>query len=235
MTRKSWIAIAALTGAIAMSFTIGAAQDRGQQRTPQQPVRPDEAQIMKVIDKLTPHIGPMLSVPPADGRFLRIMAESIGAKNVVEIGTSNGYSALWMSLALKNTGGKLTTFDIDPEKVKMARANFKEAGVDGLITVVEGDAHQKIKDLKGPIDMVFIDAEKEGYADYLKQLLPLVRPGGLILAHNVTGQRRQMRDFIEAITTNPDLATVFANPTDRGMSVTLKKGARAEGRGSRSN
>jgi caffeoyl-CoA O-methyltransferase len=228
---KRWIAITALTAATTISFTSGAAQSRRQPMRPEQPVRPDEARIMAVIEKLTPQIGPMLSVPPDDGRFLRIMAESIGAKNVVEIGTSNGYSALWMSMALKNTGGKLTTFDIDPEKVKMARVNFKEAGVDGFITVVEGDAHQKIKDLKGPIDMVFIDAEKEGYADYLKQLLPLVRPGGLILAHNVTGQRRQMQDFIEAITTNPDLATAFANPTDRGMSVTLKKSG--EGRGAR--
>jgi hypothetical protein len=115
-----------------------------------------------------------------------------------------------MSLALKNTGGKLTTFDIDPKKVKLARENFKEAGVETIVTVVEGDAHQKIKDLKGPIDMVFIDAEKEGYADYLKQLLPLVRPGGVILAHNTAGQRRQMQDFIDVITTNPDLVTVFA-------------------------
>jgi caffeoyl-CoA O-methyltransferase len=107
----------------------------------------------------------------------------------------------------------------------MARDNFKEAGVDGIITVVEGDAHEKIKELKGPLDMVFIDAEKEGYMDYLKQLMPLVRPGGLILAHNTTNSRRPLKGFIDTITSDPGLVTVFCNGSDRGMSVSMKKAA----------
>lgn len=225
MTVKEWITAIVLTGGIAMSAAIGAGSNRDEpKKTPEPKVRADEARIVKVIDKLTPQIGPMLSVPPEDGRFLRIMAESIGAKNVAEIGTSNGYSGLWICMGLRNTGGKLTTFDIDSEKVKLAKAHFKEAGVDDIVTVIEGDAHKKIKDsLQAPLDMVFIDAEKEGYADYLKQLLPLIRPGGLILAHNTANTGRQMKDFIKAITTDPELVTVFANPSDRGMSVTLKK------------
>ena len=224
MTKRNAIAVVALTGGIAMSVAIGAGKGRDDAKKPAvNPVRADEAKIMKVIDKLTPDIDAMLSVPPEDGRLLRIMAESIGAKHVAELGTSNGYSGLWLCMGLKNTGGKLTTFEIDPKKVKMARANFKEAGVDDIATVVEGDAHEKIKELKGPLDLVFIDAEKEGYLDYLKQVLPLVRPGGLILAHNTTNTNRALKPYIEAVTTDPELVTVFANTSDRGMSVTMKK------------
>jgi caffeoyl-CoA O-methyltransferase len=230
MTRRTWVAIVALMGGVAMSAAIGIGaggggpHDAGKAKNAPAGGQGDDAKIMAVIDRLTPQIGPMLSVPPEDGRFLWIMAESTGAKNVAEIGTSNGYSGLWTCLGLKKTGGKLTTFDIDPEKVKMARANFKEAGVDSVATVVEGDAHQKIKEnLKAPLDMVFIDAEKEGYVDYLKQLLPMVRPGGVILAHNVKSNARQLRSFVEAITTNPELVTVFVNTSDRGMSLSMKK------------
>ena len=88
----------------------------------------------------------------------------------------------------------------------MARENFKRAGVDRLVRLVEGDAHEMVKYLKGTIDILFLDADKQGYADYLNKLLPLVRPGGLILSHNVydAGQ-----DFIKAITTNPNLETAF--------------------------
>ena len=159
----------------------------------------------------------MMNVPPTDGRLLRLLTEAVGAKHVVEIGTSNGYSGIWFCLALRTTGGKLTTHEIDARRASLARENFKRAGVDKLVTLVEGDAHETVKNLKEPIDILFIDADKEGYIDYLNKLLPLIRPGGLILAHNVdsTGQ-----DFISAITTNPGLETIFQV---QGLGVTLKK------------
>ncbi|MGC8834274.1 MAG: O-methyltransferase, partial [Armatimonadota bacterium] len=173
----------------------------------------------KILDTMANMVGGrnLQNVPMGDGRLLRVLTEAVGAKNVVEIGTSNGYSALWISMALKSTGGKLTTFEIDPERVRMARENFRRAGVDQIVTVVEGDAHEQVTKLKDPIDLLFIDADKEGYADYLKKLLPLVRPGGLILAHNfdMLGQ-----DYVRAVTTNPNLETIYL-PSSFG--VTLKK------------
>ncbi|MHC4573613.1 MAG: O-methyltransferase [Planctomycetota bacterium] len=165
----------------------------------------------------------MMNVPPEDGRLLRLLAETTGAKRVVEVGTSNGYSAIWFCLALQKTGGKLITHEIDPGRAALARKNFRRAGVEKIVTLVEGDAHEKVKDLKGPIDIVFLDADKRGYADYLNKLLPLVRPGGLILAHNTTGSASRMRDYIKAVTTDPDLDTVFVNKQDRGIGATLKK------------
>ena len=218
MTTKKWLIGIVLAGGV-ITAAIGAADDQ----KPYKPVRADETKIMAVIDKLTPQIGPMLSVPPEDGHLLRLLTESAGAKSVLEIGTSNGYSGLWFSLALQKTGGKLTTLDIEPAKVKMARANFKEAGVDASVTLIEGDAHKEIGKLKGPFDIVFIDAEKTGYLDYLKQVLPMVKPGGLILAHNTTNSARDVSDYVKAVTTSPDLETVFWSTSDRGMGVTLKK------------
>ena len=153
--------------------------------------------------------------------MLRILVESTRAKNVVEIGTGNGYSALWMCLGLKTTGGKLITHEIDHEQVLLAKANFKRAGVENLVTVVEGDAHETVAQLKEPIDILFMDAEG-GNLDFLNQLLPLVRPGGLILADNVHKPRPDPQ-FIKAITTNPNLETIFFNMQSTGISLTVKK------------
>lgn len=163
-----------------------------------------------------------MNVPENDGRLLRLLAESINAQHIVEIGTSNGYSGIWMALALKRTGGKLTTFEIDAQRAALARENFARAGVEDLITLIEGNAHEKVLELEGPIDMVFIDADKPGYPDYLEKLLPLVRPGGLITAHNVSRPRPDPQ-FIEMITTDPNLETLFLHMDESGMSVSLKK------------
>jgi len=180
-----------------------------------------EKRILDSLDEIGRTQGRMMNVPVQDGRLLRLMAETINAKMVVEIGTSNGISSIWLSAALRKTGGKLISHEIDKERAALARANFVKAGVADIVTVVEGDAHKTVTRLKGPIDMVFIDAEKEGYLDYLKKVLPLVRPGGLVLAHNMTA-RMAPTDFVKEITTNSGLETILYMQ-GRGMSVSLKK------------
>lgn len=163
-----------------------------------------------------------MSVPMDDGRILRMLAEATGAKQVVEIGTSVGYSALWFCLALEKTGGKLTTFEIDSGRAAKARENFKRAGMEKIVTLVEGDAHEQVTKLTQPIDLLFLDADKEGYVDYLEKLLPLIRPGGLIIAHNMNPAQADSR-YVKAITTNPDLETLFLNMESSGLGATLKK------------
>ena len=180
-----------------------------------------EKQALAVLDEMSKGQW-YLNVTTREGRVLRQLAEAVGAKRVVEIGTSSGYSTIWLALAVRATGGKVFTHEIDPEKIKIASANFQKAGVDDLVTIIEGDAHETVKQHEEPIDVVFLDADKKGYIDYLHELLPLVRPGGLILGHDM---HRPMPDprYIEAITKNPDLDTSFIMMESFGISMTLKK------------
>lgn len=188
---------------------------------PPLPKNEAEKKILSVLDDM--ESGPwMANVVTLHGRLLRILTEAVNARNVVEIGTSNGYSGLWICLGLQATGGKLITHEIDPERASLARANFRRAGVEHMVTIVLGDAHETVTRLKEPIDLLFIDADKTGYLDYLNKLLPLVRPGGLILADNMS-QPKPSPDFIKAIITNPNLETIFLNMQSTGIGLTLKK------------
>jgi caffeoyl-CoA O-methyltransferase len=221
----SLVAMAMALGAISLAPEWGLCKTGSQQRgcseiTAQYSAlakNESEMRILSVLDDI--RHGPCTD--DLHGRLLRILAESTKAKNVVEIGTGNGYSALWLCLGLKATGGKLITHEKDHEQVLLARANFKRAGVEGLVTVIEGDAHRTVAQLKEPIDILFLDAEG-GNLDYLNQLLPQVRPGGLILADNMRKPKPDPQ-FIKAITTNPNLETIFLNMRSTGISLTVKK------------
>ena len=177
----------------------------------------NEKKILAILDDIQARQS-FQNVPQQDGRLLRLLAQTMNAQNVVEIGTSTGYSGIWFGMALQKTGGKLTTYEIDAGRAATARANFERAGMADIITLVEGDAHEKVTSLKDPIDIIFLDADKDGYVDYLNKLLPLVRPGGLIVAHNITPGMADPR-YLEAIQTDPNLETIVRN----GVSLTLKK------------
>lgn len=204
--------------------------ERAEQRRQEQPspYRPPlaagelEKRVLGVLDDLDRRDRRRMNVSVADGRLLRLLTEAIGAKHAVELGTYNGYSALWMCLGLKATGGRLITYEIDEGFAAEARRNLERAGVDDIVTIVVGDAHRETKNLTEPIDLLFIDADKQGYVYYLKRLLPLVRPGGLVLAHNMIRPPPDPR-YIEAVTTDPDLETVFLLMDGAGVGVTIKK------------
>ncbi|MBN2328729.1 MAG: class I SAM-dependent methyltransferase [Candidatus Omnitrophica bacterium] len=192
---------------------------------PRHPIPRDEAEkkIVTAMDIMyfnqSRNMG---NVPPEDGRLMRMLVEMLDAKYVVELGAANGYSAMWFCLALRSTGGKLTTHEIDPERISLAKKNFKRADVEDIVTLVEGDAHETIKNLTGPIDLVLLDAEKEGFTDYLTKLLPLVRIGGLIIAHDSSGHAHLMEEYFQAIVENPDLETSFVDASRWGMCITRK-------------
>jgi len=177
-----------------------------------------EKRILGVLEDARKNGETYENVPVADGRMLRLLAETARAERVVELGTSTGLSGLWFCLALHNSGGKLTTFEYDAGRAATARGHFQKAGVDQMVTIVEGDAHQTAARLKAPIDILFIDADKEGYVDYWNRLSPLVRPGGLILAHNAD----MVPDYQQLVTANPAFDTLFYRE-GAGMAITLKK------------
>jgi caffeoyl-CoA O-methyltransferase len=187
-------------------------------KTPQSTPLANSEFEKRVLEEIGRHEQDHLNVPATDGRMLRLLTEAAGAKKVVEIGASTGYSGLWFGLALMSTGGRLVTFEMDATRAATAREHFRKAGIDDLITIVEGDARANVKRLKKPIDVLFLDADKESYVEYFNQLLPLVRPDGLILAHNVD----MIPDYVRLVTTHPGLETLFYMEGN-GLAITLKK------------
>ena len=105
---------------------------------------------------------------------------------------------------------------------KASQANFRAAGLDSVITLKLGDALREVPKLRGPYDFVFIDAWKQDYVKYLDMVIPMVRPGGVIVAHNVTNLKEELTDFIRAVQTNPQLKTSIENPGPGGFSVSYK-------------
>ena len=213
------IAVIMFSSAFAQRPSGGTGRRQGDAQLEKPPVPKDdnEKKILGILDDILARQR-YRNVPSQDGRLLRLLAETMNAKNIVEIGTSTGYSGIWFGMALQKTGGKLTTFEIDAQRAATARANFKRAGMADIITLVEGDAHDKVKQLKDTIDILFLDADKEGYVDYLNKLLPLIRPGGLIIGHNINPRMADPK-FMEAITTNPNMETIVRTE----VSITLKK------------
>ena len=216
------IAVAAImfSNALGQRPTRGFRPGQGDAQLQKDPVPKDdnEKMILGILDDIRARQS-YRNVPPQDGRLLRMLAETMRAKNVVEIGTSTGYSAIWFGMALQKTGGKLVTYEIDERRASLARENFKQAGVEEQVTLVMGDAHETVKKFDGMIDILFLDADKEGYIDYLEKLLPKIRPGGLILAHNITPRQSDPR-YIEAITKNPALESLLVHGQ---VSLTMKK------------
>src|SRR5512142_1329389 len=126
-----------------------------------------------------------LNVPAVDGQTLHDIIVAHKYTRALEIGTSTGHSGVWIAWALSKTGGKLTTIEIDPGRHEQAKRNFAEAGVASLVDARLGDAHEIVKQLPGPFDFVFSDADKDWYLQYFKDLDPKLEVGGCFTAHNV--------------------------------------------------
>ena len=182
----------------------------------------DDEKVLPMIKHLPYRHGGM-NVPAVDGRLLYDIILEKGYRRGLEIGTSNGYSALWLGLAFKKTGGKLITLEIEPQRAREARENFEHAGLDHIIDSRINDALKEIPGLEGEFDFVFIDAWKPDYMNYLKLILPKMRSGGVITAHNVTSQGSVMRDFLEEIKQNPRLTTTIDRSSRAGVSISYVK------------
>jgi predicted O-methyltransferase YrrM len=182
----------------------------------------DDAALRSYLDKMHGQPG-MMNVPRVDGEFLHDFILEHNYKRVLEVGTSNGYSSIWMGMALRRTGGKLTTLEIDARRAALARENFQNTGLTGIIELREGDALKILPALEGPFDLVFIDAWKDDYLRYFELTFPKLRPGGAIVAHNVISHGRDMQDFLEAVQSHPELETRIDRRSSAGLSISLKR------------
>jgi predicted O-methyltransferase YrrM len=176
----------------------------------------------KLLAEIKAADSDQLAVSEEDGRFLRVMIVSSGAKHVLEIGGAYGYSAIWMGLALRQTGGHLTSIEYDASRARLAADHVRAAGLADIVTVVPGDAFAEIPKLHGTFDFVFLDAWKRDYKRFLDLILPRLTARGLFLAHNVVNKQSEMQDFLEAIRADSRLVTSIVTPSGEGMSVSVK-------------
>jgi predicted O-methyltransferase YrrM len=202
-----------LAGLLALGAMAPAALAQTGEAIPQ-PSKADPARIRKILDGMESQIGRYWSTPRKDAEFLNLMVKATRAVNVLEVGTSQGYSALWMGLALEETRGRLTTIEIDAGRHALAQRNVREAGLAGRVALIRGDAHREIAGLKGPFDFVFLDADKDGQMDYFKKLYPnKLAPGAIIAVHNAISEAGDMKDYTDMIRRRPDFDTVIVSTT----------------------
>jgi predicted O-methyltransferase YrrM len=183
----------------------------------------DNAQILEHLESMRRTERGMMNVAPAEGEYLAGLVRELNARQVLEIGTSNGYSGIWLAMALRETGGKLITLEVDSQRHALAQSNFQATGLADVIDSRLADALIEIQTLPGPFDLVFIDALKPDYIRYFKAVLPKVRSGGVIAAHNVDSHPQSMQDFLNAVKTHPNLRTEFVHKGPSGLSISYKK------------
>jgi caffeoyl-CoA O-methyltransferase len=151
------------------------------------------------------------------------MVASSGAKRALEIGAADGFSAIWIGLGLRETGGRLTTIEYDAARARGAADNIRRAGLADIVTVVPGDAFEQIPKLTGPVDFVFLDAWKRDYKRFLDLVTPRLTTRGLFLAHNVVNKQAEMRDFLDAIHNDSRWLTSIVRPGSEGMSISVRR------------
>ncbi len=172
----------------------------------------------------TPHDQRLRAVRPEVGEFLMTLALTTRARAIVEIGTSAGYSSLWLAVAARANGGRVTTFEIDERKAVLARASFAEAGVENVVDLRREDALTRLGDLRERVDLVFLDSEKEDYERFLPLIVGVLRPRGLLVADNLISHAESLAGFREQALGHPEL-TGLVVPIGRGELIAVKVGA----------
>jgi predicted O-methyltransferase YrrM len=188
----------------------------------QPPSRTLSPQITSVLDSIRAADEGQLAISEEDGRFLRVLVATRGAKTILEIGAASGYSSIWLGLGARQTGGRVVSIEYDPQRAKEAIANVKKAGLDDVVRVVHGDAFREIPRVPGTFDLVFLDAWKPDYKKFFDMVFPRLAPAGVFVAHNVVNKASEMKPFLDTIHSHPDLLTSVVSPSGEGMSISYK-------------
>lgn len=185
----------------------------------------DRMQYLEEIDDKdrsdgTPHLQRLRQITPETGKFIALLAGSAPEGVYLEIGTSAGYSTLWLALACENLGRTITTFEVLPEKAKIARETFRLAKVEGVVNLVEGDARDHLLHYND-IAFCFLDAEKEVYRDCYEAVIPRLVKGGLLIADNATSHQEALQPMIERALTDERVDALIV-PIGKGELVCRK-------------
>ena len=164
----------------------------------------------------------MLNITRDTGEFLLVLVKAMDARRVLEIGTSNGYSTLWLARAARDVGGAVTTVELSELKVTMARRNFARSGLADVIALVNDDAGAVLKRAaNGSVDLIFLDSERPEYPGWWPDLKRVLRPRGLLVVDNATSHPEQMAPFVALVTADPDFTTSLV-PVGNGEFLAVK-------------
>lgn len=178
--------------------------------------------ILSELEMLKDKTSGFWNVPRTTAIFLQMMVMVTRATKVLEIGTSNGYSGIYLAEALSHTGGHLYTVESHKQRFEMARENFKRSGLQDHIQQIFGHAPEILHALSGPFDLIFLDATKNEYQSYLENVWPLLQEGGVCIADNCTSHADELADFFSAIRSRNDMEHILL-PWDNGLMVLVKK------------
>ena len=181
--------------------------------------------VRECIERLERFMGTVTDanpVPREAGAFMHALILATGAKRAVEIGTSYGYSGLWIASALAENGGRLTTIDHDPRKSESARTAFESAGVLGRIVLRTGSAVDVLEGLDGPIDFVLNDADKGNCIKYVDLLAEKLSDRAVVLTDNTLTHPKQLADFLAWIRGRPDFCSAHV-PIGNGMEMSVRR------------
>jgi predicted O-methyltransferase YrrM len=163
----------------------------------------------------------MLNITSDTGRLLFVLVRLARATRILEVGTSNAFSTIWLAAAARETDGHVITLEQSPDKVALARANLARAGVADRVEIREGRAAETLATLAGPFDFVFLDADRPSYATYLELVLPRLTPSGVLVADNVVSHRPELEDYLGRVKSHPGLFSVTV-PIGNGEEISLK-------------
>jgi predicted O-methyltransferase YrrM len=164
----------------------------------------------------------MLNITPDTGEFLAVLVKAMHARRILEIGTSNGYSTLWLADAAASIAGHVTTVEMSPQKIAMARQNFERGGLAQLITQLEGDAGTHLQQIgDGVFDLVFLDSKRSAYLDWWPALKRILRTSGLLVVDNASSHAEEMADFTDMVRADAGFTTSLV-PVGKGEFLAVK-------------
>jgi predicted O-methyltransferase YrrM len=207
-----------LPGLVSVTVPIG----RGEQLSvkTRHPPRAEALATLKALEEL-PNRSRMLNIPHDAGGLLHLLVQAVRPKRVLEVGTSNGYSGIWLASALQAVGGRLTTIEHDSAKVNLARANFRRANVADVVDIQIGDASRVLRKLEGSFDLVFFDATKSDQLDNLKLVWDRISPGSLIVSDNTLTHVQELVSYTAYVRSHPQMDSLLV-PIGNGFEMTLK-------------
>src|SRR5579863_10589571 len=163
----------------------------------------------------------MLNLEPASAQLISILVRASGVTRAVEIGTSNAYSTIWLAWSLASAGGKIVSIDRNPDKHVLARENLRRANLLDRVELRTGDAAEIVRQLEGPFDLVFLDADRRNFPEQIQILLPKLAHKALVIADNVLSHPEEIAEYLKLISSSPDFQHTIV-PVGKGLSIAYR-------------